>query len=840
MNTIAMSKYLTFLAFMLVFGLQQGFGQRQKAWINAADSAYVQQDYYAAFKYYEIALEYDSSKGDLWFKYANAGRHFNAFPYAERGYLRELEKENTPHRAEATYWLAFVKQRQGKYREAADLYQTFLDQYADALPEKRGDAERLLADSRWAADRVADAAIDTIHHLGPGINTPYSEFAPTLHLDTLYYSSFRFENPEDTHNPPRKFIKVLRSSQGAEGDLLPVAENFNRDDRHTANTAISEDGRSMFYTVCEYISIGKVRCDLHERRRLSDGSWGPGVKLVINAPGYTTTQPSIGYDRQQGETILYFSSDRPGGRGGLDIWYSIADAAGNFFEVRNLEAVNTPNDEVSPFFHVLSQRLYFSSDGYQGLGGLDIFKAKRAADGSWETPPQHISHPINGSYNDTYYSLNRDGSVASFASDRLGSTYIEEDKEACCYDIYQANFDIELDLLARTFNEPDGSPLPNVTVSLYEITPDGEEILLETITNPTANDARFPLERYKKYRVEAHKPGFESDTSYLDLTDLEFNRSTTLKEDLFLRPNVELQVRTFDASDNNAPLPGTTVQLFELVDGEPRLVQEMTNENGNDFIFPLDLNKTYLVVGNKPGYESDADTILYTPADIARLGPRPTVDLYLNRGLPILPLALYFDNDLPDRRSYRPTTDQTYGETYEEYYGRKREYIDRFTEGLPENDSFLLAQNYENFFEREVRGGFSELTSLAQNLLPLLREGHTVILTLQGYSSPRASSDYNYTLSRRRINSVVNHLKEYQDGVLLPYMCTSGGSNENCQLKFKEEAFGESKASVEVPDDLGDEKNSIYSLLASVERRVEIVKITLLDARGEEISLQGE
>ena len=579
-----MSKLLSFIIIIAAFS-QSAYGQSRKAWITAADTAYAQQDYYAAFKYYEVALEFDSTDTDIWYRYGNAARLFNAFPYAEKAYQKVIAGSDTSHIAESTFRLAEVKQRQGKYIEAIQLYDKFLEDYSARAPQFTARAKTAKDHARWAADRVAEAAADSVRHLGPEINTPYSEFGATLHGDTLWYSSFRFVFKKDKHNPPRKFIKILRSFGNGEGEPLTVSDNFNQEGQHTANSVISEDGSEMFYTICEYITVGKVRCDLYSRKLTPEGAWGAPLKLNLNADGYTSTQPGIGFDQKTGETILYFSSDRPGGEGGLDIWYSVRDENGSFGSPQNLSQVNTPDDEVSPFFHDLSQQLFFSSDGYPGLGGLDIFRTKRDDGLNW-TEPTHISHPINGSYNDMYYSLNARGTIATFASDRSGSTYIEEDKEAYCYDIYQADFDLRIDLLARTFNSLDHSMLTGSTVYLYEITPDGREILVDSITNPLANDFRFPLERYKKYRIEAKKPGFDpvSASALIDLTDVEFNRSTTIEKDLFLQPSkIDLQALTFDAEDRT-PLPGTTVKLMEIVDGEPREVDQQTNEGGIDFL----------------------------------------------------------------------------------------------------------------------------------------------------------------------------------------------------------------------------------------------------------------
>lgn len=822
-----MSKILPVII-TVALSVQWGYSQTIKAWISAADSAFVEKEYYTAFKYYEIALEYDSTRTDLWFRYGNAARQFNAYPSAALAYEQVRAAETAPERPEATFWLAVVRQRQGKYITARNLFSQFLDQYEQESPNLAQKARHHLEEISFALDRIRQSEIDSAWHFGPEINTPYSEFGAVYQGDTLYYSSFRFPYKKDLHNPSRPYIKVLTSINGQEGTLL--ADSFNIEGKHTANTTFSKDGSEVVFTLCEYTEDGgKVRCDLYRRSRLKGGSWGAPQMLNINAEGFTSTQPALAHHPETEQTMLFFASDREGGQGGLDLWISLRNEDGSFQAPENLSALNTSGDDATPFFHQLSQQLFFSSDGRIGLGALDIYASRKDDDGNWLTP-EHLDYPVNTSYNDIYYALNSKGSLATFSSDRASGTYIDANVEACCYDIFQIDIDIQIDLLVRTFNKLDSSILEGATVYLYEIQPDGREVVVDSITNPLGHEFNFPLERYKNYRIEAKREGFAPVGLPLDLRNAEFARSTTIERDLFMEPSqIDLQALTFDAEDQS-PLAGTTVKLMELVDGEPRLVAEKTNPDSNDFLFPLELNKTYIITADKPGYGPVTDTLRFTPQDIVRLGPRPRVELYLERINfdDFLPLALYFDNDRPDPRSTSVSTGKTYEETYEIYYSRKEEFVERFTEGLSQNDSFLLAQNYENFFDREVQGGYTDLNNFSEKLLPYLEQGNTITIKLKGFASPRASSDYNLILSKRRVRSVANHFRRYQEGELMPYL-------KNGQLVIEQEAFGESTAQG-VPDDIKDEKNSIYSLLASVERRVEIVEVTTGQAENKDLT----
>ncbi|NRA47918.1 MAG: hypothetical protein HRU12_02185 [Phaeodactylibacter sp.] len=183
-----------------------------------------------------------------------------------------------------------------------------------------------------------------------------------------------------------------------------------------------------------------------------------------------------------------------------------------------------------------------------------------------------------------------------------------------------------------------------------------------------------------------------------------------------------------------------------------------------------------------------------------------------------LPLALYFDNDEPDRRTRKTTTQKTYGESFRSYKDKQGEYLRAFTSSLTGNLKEEAAFAVESFFEAEVEKGNDFLGKFSQILLKRLEQGDTVEIFMKGYTSPRAKRDYNLALSKRRISSVRNHFRTYQNEIFLPFL-------DSGQLMLSERPFGEAEAANTISDALDDLRNSIYHPDAARERRVEIVEI---------------
>ena len=144
-------------------------------------------------------------------------------------------------------------------------------------------------------------------------------------------------------------------------------------------------------------------------------------------------------------------SDRTGGVGGTDLWMTYLDERGQPTTPANIKELNTPKDEMSPFFHNYTQTLYFSSNGRISLGGLDIYKAALQKK-QWKDIT-HTGFPLNSSYNDVDFVLNPVGSEGYFASNREGTRFLDKQISACCYDVFKAEFNSYLlDLNVLTFS----------------------------------------------------------------------------------------------------------------------------------------------------------------------------------------------------------------------------------------------------------------------------------------------------------------------------------------------------------------------------------------------------
>jgi hypothetical protein len=203
-----------------------------------------------------------------------------------------------------------------------------------------------------------------------------------------------------------------------------------------------------------------------------------------------------------------------------------------------------------------------------------------------------------------------------------------------------------------------------------------------------------------------------------------------------------------------------------------------------------------------------------------------TVQSVLNKLMSELPVVLYFHNDEPNPKSNSSTTELSYLETYASYTAKKDDYIRENTRGLTNEKREDSEQRTNDFFELKVDKGVNDLKRFSDALLAELNSGLSFRVYVRGFASPRANSDYNLNLTKRRTTSLLNYFKETREGAFLPYL--NDAAPNHARLEIILLPFGEGKAVNSVSDDIVDERESIYSRGASMERRIEIEEVVSL------------
>jgi tetratricopeptide (TPR) repeat protein len=791
----------TFLSFLLI---QAADSQTLNAYVRGAEDALAKKDYFSAYNFMRTVHEIEPNNVEYTYKLAEAARLYSAFTRAEQYYQEVADGNKANDFPATTFWLGYVKERLGKYQEALDLYQIYLTEHNDEDSELTAQAQRHIEIAQWALEQLKnkDTTIELIH-LGTEINTSFSEFGAHQYDSLLYYTSLRFLI-EDAAHPDKPYSKILKSEDNAEGVVDSV---LNDAVLHTANTAFNAAKDRVFYSLCEYINASDIRCNLYYRD-IVDGVYGIAQKLPdpINVDGYTTTQPFVGYDPKSGREVLYFVSDRPGGKGKQDIWFCYIADKDNFTAPENLGALNTPATDNSPFYHVGSNVLYFSSEGYLGFGGLDIYHSEYN-NGTWGEVI-NMGSPINSSLDDAFYTMSDDEKKGYFSSNRLGSMYLSPDDEACCYDIYYFTKEpIVITLKVLTFNKQTGDSLNYVDVSLTE-----SGVNTQTYSTGDSNSIIVPVKRNASYSVLGEKQDFLPDSATFSTAGLK--ESTQIEKRLYLAPAQRvLLVRVFEKR-NRLPLEGARVEIMELPDGAPRVKQETF---ATSYIFYVDPHRDMKATGSKKGYLPGSQT--FNSSDDPEKDTL-IVDLYLELGNleDFLPLAIYFDNDVPGRKSRSETATERYLETYGPYAASEEEFVKKYTAGVPAAGREAAAKAIRDFFEIDLATGKREFESFMHILEQYLREGLTFTIYLKGYTSPLASNEYNKSLGNRRISSIQNEFKSFRDGILWKYM-------ETGDLVVTQKSFGEETAPPGISDKPENKRQSIYSPEASRERRVEIIEI---------------
>jgi len=375
-------------------------------------------------------------------------------------------------------------------------------------------------------------------NMGDAVNSTFSEYYPSFTIDdSMFVYTRRGEGVRED------FMQSFKLPNGkyTSSVLMPGAIN-EQPSKGAIN--ISQDGQWVVFAG-NFSGRGYGDFDLYISYKNPDG-WSDPVNMgrSINTP-YWESSPSLSPDKH----TLYFSSNRPSGFGGNDLYVSHLTPDGKWTKAVNLgPTINTKGDELAPLIHADNESLYFTSNGLPGYGGSDLFMSKRMGDTSWIVP-QNLGYPINTIDNEGSLFVAADGVTAYYASDRSDSRG-------------------DLDLYRFTLR-PDVRPLKTLYVSGkivddnntglqadFQLVENGAQQIVNQSTSSNTGDYLVTLPAGKDYTFTVKKKGYLFQSELFELGNekpqttihknivlkpIQLNASVTLKNILFHTNSYELQ-----------------------------------------------------------------------------------------------------------------------------------------------------------------------------------------------------------------------------------------------------------------------------------------------------------
>ncbi len=557
-----MKDFKTITGFLLLAVLPFGRGTAQMANVDELSAGQLLKfgknasrkgDVYTAIFFYEKYYALRNSNDKVNYTLAELHREARNYEKARDLYRQVYKKAGNKYPLAQFYYASMLKST-GNYDEAISEFNKFRRSVKGEKEEK--EYSRIIKSEIEGCDSakgiIANPVNVSIEILNSTVNGPHIELSPVPVNDTLFlYASLRIDSlvyftdeNADTAIPVRQYYMAVRKGLDWQGGIL-LPEPINLPGIETCNGVVSRDGKRFYFTRCTKNWQGEVICAIY-MSQLKDGIWQKPVLLpaTINDPNYTSTQPALGRTAKSDREIIYFTSNRPDGRGGLDLWYAVWDDKRNVYsKVRNLGSkVNTVGDEMTPFYDLPSRTLYFSSTGHPGIGGLDIFRAFGERN-KW-TRLKNAGYPLNTSYDDLYFTVSRTGEDGFLASNRPGGSSINN--ETCCDDIYyyrwneyiritvtgtiypfeKDKYGRKKDLSNFDFMNPgkDVQPLSNSAIALYMQDKETNEfVFMERFVTGTDGVFYFNLQPDQDYQFKMEGAQYFDSEMYMSTVGFTFS-----------------------------------------------------------------------------------------------------------------------------------------------------------------------------------------------------------------------------------------------------------------------------------------------------------------------------
>ncbi len=470
----------------------------------------------------------------------------------------------------------------GKYAQADSLMEVYEQRNPDdsrtqELLNSLPSIEKILATERYLIDEI-------------DINSTESDFGPFVLNDELYFTSARDLDYIIKRNYSWKeapYLNILASNVRENSFSNPkLFSSHMRSMYHDGPICFSADGQELFITrntvhtfMASITSTKRTYNTLKivYSKKLSDGTWSEPIELPFNNDTYSCAHAFLTPDGKR----LYFASDMPGGKGQTDLYYVERNGTEWGTPVNLGDEINTEGDEMFPFEDAQG-KLYFSSNGHLGLGGLDVYVAEKQH-GKYQV--KNMGYPLNSSYDDFSIFMEKDGVHGYFSSNRVGGKGDD--------DIYRFTVLKEVPfkkpLTVKLIDKNTRQILPNAKVVFLGIKGD----LISDATSNVQGEITIELEPVSEIVAQANLGEYYP-----------YKETLTLNEDnneILL----ELEKRPFWGiygsvllTPDNTPIPNVTL----AIESKNRDITTVESDDSGEFRTLLDADTSYQLVFTKKGF----------------------------------------------------------------------------------------------------------------------------------------------------------------------------------------------------------------------------------------------
>lgn len=482
-----------------------------KSNITTGNNFYASGDYTNALKYYMPAQKFNPNNSELNFKIGYC--HYNSIQKAQcLEYFERTYKLNKAIDKKILFYLGCGYHWNYKFEDAKKCYSDYMKTLRDK--NEQAQIHRLIQQCDNGIEIMKDTVDVEIINLGENINSEFREYGPLVTSDgsKLYYTSRRKGTTGNQIADDGMYYEdIYESTRTSAG--WTKAHNIGsplNTKMHDAIVGLSSDGQSM------YVYMDSNGGDIYVST-LKGSKWQKPKSIAENIN--RESHESRACLSSDNRTLYFISGNNSKSIGGRDIFYSTRDRFGNWSKPTNIgQPINSEYDECDVFIHPDGRTLYFSSNGHNTMGGYDIFRSVKDANGNW-SEPENLGYPINTPLDDVFFSITASGRNAYYTSVRPDGYGL--------HDIYELKFPTKetkqnaprvlVTLVKGTIADADsGSPLE----ANIEITDNSKNEVISTFKSNSSSGAYIVnLPSGKNYGLSVSKDGYLFHSENFNLAD---------------------------------------------------------------------------------------------------------------------------------------------------------------------------------------------------------------------------------------------------------------------------------------------------------------------------------